>query len=80
MIGARDWQAARAVLLGAGLSAEMTADGAIEVKDMAAIEQPDDVATRLVQAGHAPTMLHVDEEDLEQYFLRLVGMEGGKAQ
>jgi len=40
-----------------------------------AIERPDDIATRLVNAGHAPTMLNVEEEDLEHYFLRLVGME-----
>jgi ABC-2 type transport system ATP-binding protein len=79
VIGARDGQAARAVLLSAGFSAAMTADGAVEVKDMAAIERPDDVATRLVQAGCPPTMLHVEEEDLEQYFLRLVGMDGGEA-
>jgi ABC-2 type transport system ATP-binding protein len=80
VIRARDCQAARSVLLSAGFSAEITSDGAIEVKDDAAIERPDDIATRLVNAGHAPTMLNVEEEDLEHYFLRLVGMEGGIAQ
>jgi len=62
-----------AVLAGAGWRAEITSDDAIEVNDAAAIERPDDVATRLVAAGHAPTMLHVEEEDLEHYFLRLIG-------
>ncbi|MCI0478118.1 MAG: ABC transporter ATP-binding protein, partial [Anaerolineales bacterium] len=76
-VRARNSEAARAVILGAGFSAEMTSDGAIEVKDRAAIECPDEIATRLVNAGHAPTMLNVEEEDLEHYFLRLVGMEGG---
>jgi ABC-2 type transport system ATP-binding protein len=75
----RDNQAARSVLLNAGFSAGITADGTIEVKDNAAIERPDDIATRLVHAGHAPTMLHVEQEDLEHYFLRLVGMDGGNA-
>jgi ABC-2 type transport system ATP-binding protein len=77
VIRARDCQAARSVLLSAGFSAEITSDGVIEVKDNAAIERPDDIATRLVNAGHAPTMLNVEEEDLEHYFLRLVGMDGG---
>ena len=77
VIRARDNQAARAALVSAGFSADLTADGALEVKDSEAIERPDDVAIRLVNAGHAPTMLHVEEEDLERYFLRLVGMGGG---
>ena len=74
-IRARNCQAARAVLIGAGFSAEITSDGTVVVKDSVAIERPDDIATRLVNAGHAPTMLNVEEEDLEHYFLRLVGME-----
>jgi ABC-2 type transport system ATP-binding protein len=79
VIRARDGQAARSVLLNAGFSADMTPDGAIEVKDNTAIERPDAIATRLVNAGHAPTMLDVEQEDLEHYFLRLVGMDGGNA-
>ena len=79
VVRTRDCQAARSVLLSAGFSADMTSDGALEIMDDAAIERPDDVATRLVNAGHAPTMLDVEHEDLEQYFLRLVGMEAGNA-
>jgi ABC-2 type transport system ATP-binding protein len=79
VIRTRDCQAARSVLLSAGFCAEITSDGTIEVKDDVPIERPDDIATRLVNAGHAPTMLNVEEEDLEHYFLRLVGMDGGNA-
>jgi ABC-2 type transport system ATP-binding protein len=79
LVRSRNCEAARAVLTGAGFSADITSDGTIEVKDTAAIERPDDVATRLVNAGHAPTMLNVEEEDLEHYFLRLVGMDEGNA-
>ncbi|MBI5080679.1 MAG: ABC transporter ATP-binding protein [Chloroflexi bacterium] len=75
VIRTRDPQAARSLLISAGFAAEMKADGAIEVRDISAIENPDDIATRLVNAGHAPTMLNVEQEDLEHYFLRLVGME-----
>ena len=79
VIRTRDCQAARSVLLSGGFSAEITSDGMIEVKDNAAIEHPEDVATRLVNAGHAPTMLDVEREDIEHYFLRLVGTDGGNA-
>lgn len=75
VIRARDTQAARSLLTSAGFAAEMNADDTIEVRDISAIEHPDDIATRLVNAGHAPTMLNVEQEDLEHYFLRLVGME-----
>jgi ABC-2 type transport system ATP-binding protein len=80
VIRARDGQAARSVLLSAGLSAAVSPDGIIEVKDKAAIERPDEIATRLVNAGYAPTMLNVEEEDLEHYFLRLIGTDGGNAE
>jgi ABC-2 type transport system ATP-binding protein len=77
VLRAREGQAALAVLLSAGFAAGIAADGTIEVCDDAAIERPDEVATQLVKAGHAPTMLNVEHEDLEHYFLRLVGAEGG---
>jgi len=75
LICARDPRAVQAVLLGAGFSAGMSADGTIEVIDGAAIERPDEIATLLVQAGHPPTMLNLEQEDLEHYFLRLIGMD-----
>jgi len=79
LVRTRDGVAGQAVLASAGFSAELTPDGGIEVRDSAAIERPDDIAIRLVNAGHAPTRLDVEEEDLEHYFLRLVGVEQGGA-
>lgn len=79
VVRTRDCQTACAILRGAQFSAAVAPDGAIIIMDSAAIECPDDIATRLVQAGHAPIMLNVEEEDLEQYFLRLVGATGGRA-
>jgi ABC-2 type transport system ATP-binding protein len=76
VIRTRDIQAARAVLTNAGFAVENTSNGMIEVKDTDAVERPDDIATQLVNAGHPPTMLDVEQEDLEHYFLRLVGLEG----
>jgi ABC-2 type transport system ATP-binding protein len=83
LLQARDREAARSALTAAGHPAEMLQDnsaeysGFIQVKDTAAIEHPEDIASLLVRAGAPPMQLMVEEEDLEQYFLRLVGMEGG---
>ena len=73
VIRTRDPQAAYSVLRNAGYTADMNYDGTVEVNDGIAIERPDDIATRLVNAGQAPTMLVTEQEDLEHYFLRLVG-------
>ena len=56
-----------------GFSAELKSNGFIELDDKKAIDYPDEIARKLVNWGHAPTMLKVDEEDLEDYFMRLVG-------
>jgi ABC-2 type transport system ATP-binding protein len=40
-----------------------------------AVLHPEKIAELLVKHGCAPSMLRVDEEDLEAYFLRLVGVE-----
>lgn len=46
-------------------------DSTILIDDVHAIEQPDEVARLLVNAGTPPTHLAVQQEDLEHYFLRL---------
>lgn len=78
-IRTRDGRAALAELVGAGFAAAITPDNTIELAEEAAIQRPDDIAVRLVNAGHAPTLLKVEEEDLERYFLRLVGLDRGDA-
>ncbi|GAA3306302.1 hypothetical protein [Nonomuraea dietziae] len=40
-----------------------------------AIEHPEQVATVLVKCGVPPVQLLVEEEDLETYFLRVVGAD-----
>ena len=77
LVRARDVEAARLALAAAGHSAEIWGDGTLELKNSWSTERPDDVATLLVQAGVPPTQLVVEEEGLERYFLRLIGMNGG---
>jgi ABC-2 type transport system ATP-binding protein len=78
LLRARDIEAARLALTNGGRPAEIIQDGTLELKDASSIERPDDIASLLVQAGVPPTHLTVEEEELEQYFLRLVGMDGGR--
>lgn len=73
VIRTRDCQAAQTVLVDAGFSAVLDND-IIEVADAVALDRPDDIATCLVKAGHPPLMLTIEQEDLEHYFLRLVGL------
>jgi len=77
LVQARDLESAQRVLISAGLPAEILQDGTIELNTPSAIEHPDDINCLLVKAGTPPTRLLVEEEDLEQYFLRLVGSDGG---
>ena len=73
---ARDIEAAHRALVAAGQPAEILQDGTIELKNASSVERPDDINCLLVKAGTPPTLLMVEEEELEQYFLRLVGMDG----
>ena len=77
LIGANDITAAVAVLSGRGFNPELTEGNLIEVKNKAAIESPDKIAVIMVNDGCPPTLLKVEDEDLETYFLRTIGMKGG---
>jgi ABC-2 type transport system ATP-binding protein len=77
LVRARNVEIARQVLSAAGFIGELLPDETLELNQLDAILHPDDIARILVEAGTPPTQLLVDEEDLEQYFLRLVGANGG---
>jgi ABC-2 type transport system ATP-binding protein len=50
----------------------MNESGIIESSDNQAIKKPEDIASLLVNSGVPPKMIHVIEEDLEAYFLRII--------
>jgi ABC-2 type transport system ATP-binding protein len=77
LIRAKDIESAQRELNSAGQTAEILEDGTIELKTEYAVEHPEDINSLLVNAGTPPTQVLVEEEELEQYFLRLVGMDGG---
>jgi ABC-2 type transport system ATP-binding protein len=76
LLWARNIESAHRVLINAGQPAEILQDGSIELKNALSVEHPDDINSLLVKAGTAPTQLVVEEEELEKYFLRLVGING----
>lgn len=78
VVDARDRTAAEAILRAAGWSVFQHAHGALALTDTQAIKHPDAIAQVLVTAGVPPTRLVVVEEDLEAYFLRLVGRSRGE--
>jgi ABC-2 type transport system ATP-binding protein len=76
LLRARDAVSAQRALMAAGQPAEILPDGSIALNGLSAVEHPDDINCLLVRAGTPPTRLMVEEEELEKYFLRLVGMDG----
>jgi ABC-2 type transport system ATP-binding protein len=55
----------------AGFDLTSLEDGRLAIKDSHAIESPEMIATLLVNAGAPPTYLAIEQENLEEYFLRL---------
>ncbi len=78
LVRTRDISTAQRALSAAGHPGEILPGGILELHQTTAIEHPDDIASLLVQANAPPTQLLVEEEELESYFLRLVGSNGDK--
>jgi ABC-2 type transport system ATP-binding protein len=75
LLRTRDNEAARRALTAAGQPAEILENGSIELTTTYSVEHPEDINRLLTVDGIPPTQLMVEEEDLELYFLRLVGTE-----
>lgn len=76
LLRVRDGVTAQRVLQEAGQVVEVLSDGTLALSSAFSVECPDEVNGLLVRAGVAPLHVVVEEEGLEEYFLRLVGMEG----
>lgn len=77
IVKANDIEMANSILSEKGYDAKINAEDQLEIMNLEAINKPDTIATLMVNAGCPPTLLKVVEEDLESYFLRTIGMEGG---
>jgi ABC-2 type transport system ATP-binding protein len=77
IVNAKDIDLAMTVLTRMGYSAERNAENLLEIINGEAIESPDKISKEMVNGGCPPTLLKVEEEDLETYFLRTIATEGG---
>jgi len=71
-VSARDLGVAQSTLAQAGFAVKAS-ENTLFLSDARALDAPDEVATLLVNAGTPPTRLVVEQEDLEEHFLRLTG-------
>ena len=71
-INTRDNKFAFEALSRAGYSVKME-DEILFITELRAMDAPDEISKLLVHAGLAPTRLAVEQENLEDYFLRLTG-------
>jgi ABC-2 type transport system ATP-binding protein len=67
----------KAVLKNEGFTVDTTDTGYLNITGRDTLTDPARVNTLLVHAGLSPNFLKVEEEDLESYFLRLIGEGGG---
>lgn len=77
-IEVRDVAQAEGVLRAAGFGPTRAADQdgvTLEIDEVRALDRPDDVARLLVEGGASPLRFGVEQEDIEEYFLRLTGPE-----
>jgi ABC-2 type transport system ATP-binding protein len=72
LVKARQPEAAQNALTPAGFKVH-AGEGALILDEARAVDAPEEVATILVNAGTPPFKLVVEQEDLEDYFLRLTG-------
>lgn len=77
LINAHDLEKTRSVLTEKGYNPIKNVMDLLELENENAIKNPDQIATLLVNSGCPPTLLKVEEEDLEAFFLRAIGLKGG---
>jgi len=66
-------QSAIKLLSANGIAAVLSTAGLVEIQDEQVISQPEKIASQIVNSGISLKMLSVYEEDLEKYFLRMIG-------
>jgi ABC-2 type transport system ATP-binding protein len=76
LIDALDKNTAVSVLSQNGYFPELNEKRILELRSDKAVNHPEDVAKLLVGTGVQLTLLKVEEEDLESYFLRTIGVKG----
>ena len=77
LVNTRDNQRAMRVLTEQGYKPVLNSQGCLELTDPKSISAPETINAMLTSQSVPPFMLYPDIEDLEAYFLRTIGAEGG---
>jgi ABC-2 type transport system ATP-binding protein len=75
VVDSYDKEMAQTKLTDDGYSVKVNEEGILEITDERAVNHPESIASLLVHAGLPPTLLKVEEETLESYFLRTIEVE-----
>jgi ABC-2 type transport system ATP-binding protein len=76
-VDVRDIGAAQSALGKAGVPARSNGKHSLVIIDKPSVQNPEKIATLLVEAGCPPSRLVVEQRDLESYFLGLVDVKEG---
>ncbi|MGD0342585.1 MAG: ABC transporter ATP-binding protein [Bacteroidales bacterium] len=77
-VKSNDITGARNTLEKSGFSTILTDEGILEIKGEEAVSHPEKISALLVNSGFSPSLVKVEEEDLESFFLRVIKMKGGE--
>lgn len=76
MVRTNQQPVAERTLKAAGQPYTTGSNGTLNLSSAQAVEHPEEINHLLVEAGAVPSALLVEEEGLEEYFLRLIGIDG----
>jgi ABC-2 type transport system ATP-binding protein len=77
LVDASDRKKMKEVFKARGIVLDDTAEDFSQTSDAYAVAHPDAIAEMMVQEDIPPTLLKVEKEDLESFFLRVIGKKGG---
>jgi ABC-2 type transport system ATP-binding protein len=77
LVKTRDKERTGNLLREKGYDVKLSDSTIVEIHDQRAIDNPEIISALLVNENLPPTLLMVDEEDLESFFLRVTGTKGG---
>lgn len=78
MIGTKDARKAQYILSDCGYAVHSTSNNCFALSDDHAVQHPEHIARLLAQHEVPLTMLKIEEENLEHYFLKVIRVEEGK--
>ncbi|WP_405152522.1 AAA family ATPase [Paenibacillus sp. FSL K6-0108] len=78
MIGTKDDRKAQAILSDSGYAVHSTSNNGFALPDDHAVKHPEHIARLLAHHEVPLTMLNIEEENLEHYFLKVVGAQEEK--